>query len=259
MNELSLLLDTKGMSDESQYDCLSTEVIETLSTCTLLPAVLSAIRRALNNRRKVHSLPAEILVKIFSFIPAQSRDIIHGAVERCCGPFAIFNVWDLLPIAQVCYYWRSVALEVSPLWSSAFIVPRKGSVLHRINACYLSRCTAGPVDVYVEEDAEDHGSWRHSAVDGVLQEYGDHERELHVDTTDGWRGMKSLPDSLSHPLPALQHLTLRCWCTATETREVWAWRALQDLFGGCSLSKLQSLAILNAPFLPANTVLQLLA
>ncbi|KAI0718201.1 hypothetical protein C8T65DRAFT_737437 [Cerioporus squamosus] len=252
--QLARLLDEKARSEGSEYEGLHTQEIE--SICDLLPVVLSNLRRALNKRRRVNTLPTEILVEIFSLVPNSDKPRRSVAVERFSGPYAIFNVWELFPITLVCHHWRHVSLNVSSLWSSTFIVSDSRTRMvprsYDGNIFYLDRCKAGPTELYVKEYPV-NDLWRPiGGVSGVLETYADRVQELHFDTRDGWLQTELMPEILSHPLPALRRLILE----SSYSSPGLSWKGpRQTLFAGCALPQLQSLAMLNIPFLPTNPML----
>ncbi|KAM5540876.1 hypothetical protein V8D89_005520 [Ganoderma adspersum] len=226
-----------------------------VSACTLLPDIFAALRQAANSRARVNSLPPEILLRIFAYVPQAPQLTTFDTVRSVCGPLTTRQVWELGAVTQVCHRWRALAFNVSSLWSSAF---RKSRLVSRCgvipeNASYHSRCIAGPLQMYVEEDGIILSKWEPlTPVDAPLG-YEDRVEELHVVTVDGWKHGILPPSLLSPRLNSLQRLIVRSLHSGTIEASGWQWHGLQPVFQGQTLP-LRSLAIIDSPFLPSNPV-----
>ncbi|KAI0367806.1 hypothetical protein BV20DRAFT_539729 [Pilatotrama ljubarskyi] len=96
----------------------------------LLEAVCT-VRGLLNSPCPVNRLPPEVLLKIFASVagpwtpPLRRNSIIEFQSKH------MLNVAGLCPLTAVCRYWRHLALDTPPLWSTrSEVVTRFQSTTH---------------------------------------------------------------------------------------------------------------------------------
>ncbi|EMD32036.1 hypothetical protein CERSUDRAFT_77634 [Gelatoporia subvermispora B] len=75
--------------------------------------LLLLVRPALNATLLICQLPPEILGSIFRYVPGELEDM-----EDTCWESSVLDCTDILPIAAVCRYWRTVAVNDGYLWAN---------------------------------------------------------------------------------------------------------------------------------------------
>ncbi|KAI0754596.1 hypothetical protein C8Q80DRAFT_376594 [Daedaleopsis nitida] len=244
LDNLNILDVVLGLAAKAQipieYSGLSTADIETASQSLL--DTLAAIRRALNARRGINTLPHELVIRIFSFVP-QVPSEVNSIARDLGGPYEIRKVCDLHPIIEVCHLWRTLALDVSALWSSLFLRPDRydrnvlgPSPPRDTNIFYLERCRSGPLHLYLEDifrrdrAAGPFGGVGASSWSSIFKVEGiDVEAllrrvcELHLYVQGGWDTVSAISQapSLSLPWSALEHLVVSCHSIHQELDRVW--------------------------------------
>ncbi|RDX46565.1 hypothetical protein OH76DRAFT_835333 [Lentinus brumalis] len=231
---------------------------------SLLEASERSIRTAINARAAIHRiLPPELIVAIFAFVPTpayRSTDSLQGA----CGPYLLSDTAELLAVTLVCKLWRSLALDMSTIWSSISC----GDPVNRSSAfggsyrlpIHFSRIPAsciGAVPLYVHAEAPD--IWPHaSRTSAFLSNHGHLIEELHIRLHANARQFNTfqlagadeepLPPSLTFSATSLRRLAIHGLGRSDERRDV-----TRALFGGITLN-LSSLMMWNTPFLPSNAM-----
>ncbi|OCH85433.1 hypothetical protein OBBRIDRAFT_798193 [Obba rivulosa] len=114
---------------------LELHVLEQLAPA--LTTTLIVIRAELNSRRPALRIPPEILSIIFSFVPRRIRDL------KYMWPQVVVECKDLVPVTEVCRYWRQVALDNPFLWSHIdYFTPE----------FMFERSRGAPLHVFVDPD-----------------------------------------------------------------------------------------------------------
>ena len=226
----------------------------------ILPEVLSTVRHRLNACMSPinKSLPPEILLKVFGFVPSMPR-LISKDLDVVCGPMGFRKVWELRPVTQVCHHWRELAINTSSLWSSAFRLPFRDSFTNQIMRPtpetsiypYIHRRTNGPVYLYVEEFMSQEMGWHATTPleSPTGLGYEPFVEELHVVPWGNWTGAVP-PILLEKPMPALKRMILHDRNVDADQQHP----GLAFFFDGQPLTALTSLASFCMPFLPLNSM-----
>ncbi|KAI0683092.1 hypothetical protein C8Q76DRAFT_699265 [Earliella scabrosa] len=124
------------------------------------------IRYAINLRAPVNTLPAELLIDIFSLLldPAHTETHCHEAV---CGPYGLKVTSKIFPLGAVCRHWHQIIRNPSRLWTSVSLA-RDNADLRRGQG----KLTSWPrlpvnIDIFAKEYIPD-GPGLHVVADNYL-------------------------------------------------------------------------------------------
>ncbi|KAJ7189021.1 hypothetical protein C8R46DRAFT_1341639 [Mycena filopes] len=129
----------------------------------------------------VRRLPTELLAQIFDLCAPDGQEVISDTttpteeVERLAKKY-------LLQLAQVCSYWRSVAMETPTLWSLIVLdtnlwdrLPQSSRTLLNLVASSLQRGGECPLTLHI---AVDHGDRNERSVLELLSEHSRRWRDV---------------------------------------------------------------------------------
>lgn len=189
-----------------------------ISLDTSLHRASAVVRRLLNGYRPINRIPPEILLQILMLVPKRVPFIEDKVVRY--WPFHTPKRDDLRHLSRVCSHWRQITVGSPAFWStymeSERFVP---------NPTFLSRCSAGPIDVYIDSSFS-------GQLEQLLRQEGPRIRQLHLHSrriTDGIPDRRFVVALPSLNLSMMEHCSLHL--PPQTTRDLFSSSYLREAIG----------------------------
>ena len=198
----------------------------------------------MNSLNRINRLPPEILTLIFLFVSKPLSPLGHH------GPSSARQTYDLLPIVQVCRYWRELALGTPSLWSTLC----ENASGHVATNAFHARTQHTDLVVYVDRPCPT------PALVGLFSSptVGSRITELYLRDLHDYPLIQLVTELLAFPVPRLERVFVRRHVPRNisgpelgDARGTALTKAVIEMFNGVT-PKLKSLAFHDIPFLPSN-------